>query len=196
MEKIKTQKLQSALNDMNNKSGQIFNLSQVKAIFNTKQLTAEQVQKSINHFTYGILNYPDKAPYNQMKKPAGFLVDTLKNGNAWVEPRYLSPEEQLIKKIYENIVDELETNKKVIFDQWLGSDTERKREIFKARLPSNHYFGENEFREAAWNEFDKKEWPLILRDKVIKVIGEDHQDLIQKLISALPDLPWSQKTLQ
>ena len=180
---IKTDHLQKALNNMENISGQIFNTSQVKSIYAAQKLTAAEVQKSINHFAYGIENYATQPPYDQIRKPAGFLVDTLKNGSTWEEKRYLSPDERLIKKVYQNLVEELEANKKNTFQQWVGEDTETKREKFKASLPPNHYFGDNEFREAAWKEFNEKEWPLIVINKALKVVGDEYQELIEKLIT-------------
>ncbi len=160
---------------------QFFGVTQLKSIYKQGKLVAKDVQQAIEHFAYGLKYYSQDAPYKDMQKPAGILVDALKNGDIWEEPRYLNPDELVLKKIYDNLARKIEMQKRDIFKQWIEQDRSEKYERLKSKQPSTHYFGENEFIESARVEFEHNVWKNHKQQELISLMGEEHLDFIKKI---------------
>jgi hypothetical protein len=83
----------SHLQNILKKHGEHFGLQQLKSIYKTTQesVSVANIQKSIDHFTYGLENFPDSGLYKRKVRVAT-LLETLKNGEVFNEPRYISEE--------------------------------------------------------------------------------------------------------
>ena len=65
----------------------------------------------------------------------------------------------------------LDSEKEAIFNNWISTDTEKKKEFFKAKLSSTHYFGDTEFFEMATKHFNEVEWGAIKQEK-LSLLGD------------------------
>ena len=127
--------------------------------------TAEIVQESINHFSYS-LKYNKKT--KEYSNPLATIIAVLKRGEAWIEPKYQSPQEIAKIKILEMKKAEIERNKliddelyKLSFDEWKNSLSESYVESIAPDLRKKgdpippHAKLSAYFKDKVWPEINK-----------------------------------------
>lgn len=161
---------------------QYFGTIQLKSIYSLAgdKLTAKEVQDSINNFAYGYRNYWYLEPYINMKNPAGFLLEFLKNGDIWVEKRYLTADEEITFNIYKNLSNKLDDDIKKHFIEWLCIDKEKKYNKYKKTMRSIDYYDDHVFEEKAWDDYKNNEWSGEKMKILASMIGISNQELICK----------------
>jgi len=112
--KIKYDHLQKVLNHF----GERFGLSQMKSIYREieNNLTAEEVQKSIDHFVYS-LEHCGTSPFHNRKVKIATLLETLKNGEVFKEFRYVSPEEEKRHRLNKEIEQKKKEIEENVFEE-------------------------------------------------------------------------------
>jgi hypothetical protein len=90
----------------------------------------EIVQESIHHMAYGLENTKDTKKYDY---PIKVLMGVLKKGDAWIEEKYIDPNERALKKIIDARKRKLLAKQKMItelkdieFNNWFEELTESK----------------------------------------------------------------------
>ena len=163
-------------------SGQFFTKGSLNAIYKKagEKLTAEQVQNSIDQFAYGLEYFKDTEPYASMKKPGACLVDWLKNGDVFIEPRYLTPEEQTLKIVYDNLLEKFESEKKEYFLTWLNHDRHKKYDEIEKTMGSTEFYDDRIFEEKASDIFINQIWPQKRKELAQKMLGDNNLELIEK----------------
>jgi len=95
-----------------------FGLVELKNIYKNcpEHMTPEKVQSSIKHFSWGLINNPER--YQTMNNPIGVLVSTLINGVEWVEQRYISDDQIKSSKIKSQNIELIELKAATELKQW------------------------------------------------------------------------------
>ena len=85
--------LQNSFGKIQSKQTQFFGKAQLKSIFRetSDSFSSHDIQNSINCFAYGLTHHSDEEPYKSMSNPAAVLFNHLKNGDPWIENKYISP---------------------------------------------------------------------------------------------------------
>lgn len=164
-------------------SSQFFGIKQLKSIYNQVGhiLSAKQVEDSIKEFSYGYFHYRDTQPYCTMRNPCAILFNHLKEGETWHEPRYLSPEENQLKTVYDNICNKLETEKQQYFKKWYKDNKEHKyQQHSKDKKNKNQMLTNGEFQDLMEQEFETKVWPDYKFKLILEYLGQDKATLIEK----------------
>jgi len=76
-----------------------FSENQINQLYNKNLNTPEVIQCSINNFSFGLKNRKDK--YSKYTDPLSVLMSVLRDGGAWIEKDYLSPQNIAIRKVVE-----------------------------------------------------------------------------------------------
>ena len=181
-ENINLENIQKELSLLSAK-GQFFNNGSLKAIYKEAgdKLTSGDIQTSLDNFTYGLEKHGNEEPYVSMANPGAILFKTLKNGDCWIEERYLTPDELIIKNYYDNICKSIVTDEKQYFNSWINESRDNKYEEYKKRLPSNHYYDDRVFLEEAAKDFQKNIFPELKLKKALEILGDDKIEQIKKI---------------
>jgi hypothetical protein len=104
--------------------------SHLKQLQKMNCTTPEIVQESIHHMAYGLENTKDTQKYDY---PIKVLMGVLKKGDAWIEEKYIDPNERALKKIIDARKRKLLAKQKMItelkdieFNNWFEELTENK----------------------------------------------------------------------
>ena len=104
--------------------------SHLKQLQKMNCTTPEIVQESIHHMAYGLENTKDTKKYDY---PIKVLMGVLKKGDAWIEEKYIDPNERALKKIIDARKRKLLAKQKLIselkdieFNNWFEELTESK----------------------------------------------------------------------
>ena len=181
-ERIDLTNLAEAFKTANIKNKQFFGKTQLKSIFSADmKLSVEDLQNSISAFAYGLKNHNTEEPYASMINPAAVLYETLKNGDKWEERRFLSPEENVIYKVYLNLFKKLNNDMKNHYLKWVDTDRKEKFEHYRSKMGSTQFYNEKIFEEKSFEDYEKNIWP-IERDKIIlDTIGISNKSIIDKI---------------
>jgi len=102
-----------------------FSKNQLNQLYHKKLNTPEVIQSSINHFSFGLENRKDK--FSKYTDPLSVLMSVLRDGGAWIEKDYLSPQNIAIRKVVEEKRRQKEEYDKMIkelvdleFPEWRG----------------------------------------------------------------------------
>jgi hypothetical protein len=165
--------LLTTLKDLNLKSPQFFGKAQLKIIYMSagNKLTSFDVQRSIKLFAYGLKHYHNQPPYINMNSPAAILLETLKNGDEWVENRYLTDEEMALYKVYINLKKRIDDDLNRYFYRWLNIDKDKKFKFYKSKMGSTDYFDDRVFEEKAKKDFIDNIWPEEKKSAIIDILG-------------------------
>lgn len=87
-----------------------FSETQLRQLYSKKLNTPEIIQESINHFAFGLIHNPKVKAYAE---PLNVLMGVLRQGGAWVEKDYQSPQEIAQREFIERKKAELEKMKKL-----------------------------------------------------------------------------------
>lgn len=182
--KINLLTIQSALDGLSFKNKQFFGHTELKKIYQNAhdKLTAQQIEKSLNEFAYGLQNYINEEPYVSMKNPGSIIFKRLSNGDTWVEGRFLTPVEQNLKCIYVNISNKLEVELDKYFHAWLNENKNEKYEYYRNTIPSTHYYSDREFIELAREDYQNNIWPHHKITLITDYMGTENKNLIEKLV--------------
>jgi hypothetical protein len=161
---------------------QFFGMSQLKTIYFSSEnsLTANQVMESINHFSYGLINFSKEEPYSTMKNPGAILLKQLKNGDAWEEPKYLTESENALFEIYKNHSLIIEQEKNICFKSWLNTDRETKYAFYQSKISSTQFYDNKVFIEKAKKDFDENVWKSHKMEKALVILGEKNKNLLKR----------------
>jgi hypothetical protein len=151
-----------------------FGLQQLKSLYSVipDTLRTDQIQSSLNHFAYGLTHFPQKGCYQRRVKVAT-LMETLKEGRVFVEPRYLTPEQQALVPIYRNLVQQCEREKSQHFQQWLSVDRDEKYRYYRTQTGSTEYYDERVFVEKAKKDFFEPYWVQKKQAALEAVMGKE-----------------------
>lgn len=178
-ETINLEKLNEAFKKILNK--QFFGTTQLKSILEVEKLTPEVIQQSILHFAYGLKYYQDKKPYAEMENPAAVLFNHLKSGDVWNEPKYLTDDELSFKTLYLNVRNNIQNNVKQYFFKWLDENRETKFEYYRRKVPSTHFYSNNEYADLAWKDYLPNVWAAERKKAILELIGNDFSNLVDKI---------------
>ena len=141
-----------------------FSITQLKQLYSKNFNTPEIIQESINHFAYGLENNPK---IRQYPEPLNVLMGVLRKGQAWVEPKYQSPQEIAQRELIERKKAERERLKqleedayKLALEEWQETLTaEQLEEIAPPKKGRGDFMPQHVklsvyFRENIWS--DKK----------------------------------------
>ena len=181
--KIKLENIRMAFGQMKILRKQFFGRTQLNVIYKQSGtiLSAQQVQESIDHFAFGLRHLIHKQPYSMMKNPGAILVEHLKNGDAWQEPNYLTPEQEQMIGIYKNIRKKIIEDMKIYFIKWLETDKEEKYKYYQSKLSSTSYYSDQIFKEMAYEDYTKNHWKSECLNKISTLLGEDHKKTLDKI---------------
>jgi len=166
--KLSYKDLASALSKVNEN----FGLAQIQSIYNTQLetgalMSANDVQVSINNFTYTLENNPKSSVLNRRVKVAS-LLETLKNGEIYLDPMLLSDNEKIKK---EKIVCEKQKIRERYFEKefekyFKDLSLEKKQSMIrssfiavKAKEDNDEVLLMNLSKEGAREIFKSKVWP-------------------------------------
>ena len=150
-----------------------FSIRQLISVYRSegKKLTAKQIQDSIDQFSYGLNNFPEEGFYKR-QKPVASLLEHLKEGRAFVEPRYLTSEDKMVYNIYKKLMVDLEENKMGEFSKWISTDKEKKEQYYKAKKGSTEHWDERVFVNDAKKDFLENQWVSYKRSRVKEFITD------------------------
>ena len=164
---------------------QTFGRKQLSLIFEKAGhlLTAEDVQKTLDHFAYGLKHFSDEARYASIKSPGGFLFNQLSAGDTWDEPRYLTAEEQSLHTVYFNVKCSIERDIDLHFERWINQDRDAKYDFYSRKIGSTSYYDDRVFMEMAMEDFEKDVWPKESQQYILQMMGVDKADLVARFES-------------
>lgn len=140
-------------------------------------LSEEEIQQSIDHFTFGLKNYPKHKRYNRSTKIAT-LLDCLKSNQIFIEPNYISKDLLNIYQIYEKARLKFDgvDNKNKLFSEWFQKDQETRKEKYRSKMASNMYLDDHTFMDISKQEFHNEIWPKMV-DDYLSFISDDKEML-------------------
>lgn len=181
-EKIELRPLLESFKNSKNAGTQFFGKAQLKSIYavSGRKLSALDVQNSINSFAFGLAHYYADEPYKKMTNPGAILLETLKRGDIWIEPKYLSSEELATYRIYLHLSNKVDSEVAIHFSEWLKIDKEKKYVHYKGQINSTHWYDDKVYAELAWKDYEKSIWPSERRRILLELTAISDKALIDK----------------
>jgi len=163
----------NSLNKVLSKYHNTFSIRQLISVYRSegKKLSDKQIQDSIDQFSYGLNNFPEEGFYKR-QKPVASLLEHLKEGRSFVEPRYLTNEDKIVYNIYKKLMVDLEENKMSEFSKWISTDKEKKEKYYKSKKGSTEHWDEKVFVMDAKKDFFDHQWSSYKKSRIKEFITD------------------------